>query len=241
MIHLPNLTIVMTDGGYNALSRLALDSVLSHIVPGKILIYSPQNFGPLGSYHVTAQIRSEEDALRLLQTAVPRDVTTSHFFYLQWDSGVIDPQMFDPAFLQYDYIGAPWPWHPTDNVGNGGFSIRSRHLAQTMAGFPFDKREDEYICRTHRRFLEAGYGIRFAPIDLAARFAIEHPLPNHPPTYGYHGLWNFARFYTEDDLLYRLSLLPSWFKKSRPDSAMLITSCQQRGYNAALTMIEGWT
>lgn len=238
MISLPDLTVVMTDGGYNALSRLALDSVLSHIAPARILIYSPQNFGPPGSDHVPTQIRSEEDALRTLQYKVPNDVTTSHYFYLHWDSGVVAPHLFDPAFLQYDYIGAPWPWHSTFDVGNGGFSIRSRRLAHVMATFPFEMREDENICRTHRKFLQAGYSIKFAPSELAARFAVEHPVPDGPFPYGYHGLWNFARFYSEDELLYRLSLLPTWFRKSRPDANFLIQYCQQRSYGAALQMID---
>jgi len=30
------------------------------------------------------------------------------------------------SFLQYDYIGSPWPWNKTTYVGNGGFSLRSR-------------------------------------------------------------------------------------------------------------------
>lgn len=238
MINLPNLTVVMTDGAYNLLSRLALDSVLAHINPARILIYGPHNFGPPGAYHVPAQIQSEIDALRLLQYSVPRDLTTSHYFYLQWDSAVINPDLFDHAFLNYDYIGAPWPWHLFHDVGNGGFSIRSRRLAQAVSGFPFEPREDEYICRTHRGFLEAGFSIRFAPAPLAARFSVEHPMPNHPPSYGYHGLWNFAKFHSENDLLYRLNLLPSWFKKSRPDVQLLIQQCQQRDYKAALQMIE---
>jgi len=48
----------------------------------------------------------------------------------QEDSIVFKENIHD--FLDYDYIGAPWPWSKSENkqhyVGNGGFSLRTRQI-----------------------------------------------------------------------------------------------------------------
>lgn len=233
---LPDLTIVMTDGLYHALSRVALDSVLAVIEPREVLIFGPRNFGPPGARHIKADIRSEQDALTLLHTDVPREVTTSHYLYLHWDAGVRNPGLWSNDFLRYDYIGAPWPWHPAGtDVGNGGFSIRSKRLGTIMADLPFVYREDDHICRTRRKELEQAHGIRFAPRALAERFSVEH---GDWTAFGFHGLWNFARLYSEFDLIRYLSLLPQGFNRDRPDVQMLIQCCQSKGYASALRMLS---
>jgi hypothetical protein len=76
----------------------------------------------------------------------------------QWDGFVWQHRMWDPAFLDYDYIGAPWPAHLTrgeqhrnHRVGNGGFSLRSRKLQQFLAEDPrveVTDNEDVVICRS---------------------------------------------------------------------------------------------
>ena len=59
---------------------------------------------------------------------------------VQADGYVINPHSWTSEFLNYDYIGAPWPLtdsayiDPFGNhqrVGNGGFSLRSKKLLQT--------------------------------------------------------------------------------------------------------------
>lgn len=53
-------------------------------------------------------------------------------------------------FLDYDYIGAPWPLHTNDTqgrVGNGGFSLRTRKIMLTICeNFPI--KETEYNAST---------------------------------------------------------------------------------------------
>ncbi len=73
-------------------------------------------------------------------------VETSHALCIQWDGYVLRGQAWDPAFLTYDYIGAPWP-HFSDghNVGNGGFSLRSRRLLEACRQLPFDGQTAEDV------------------------------------------------------------------------------------------------
>jgi len=121
-------------------------------------------------------------------------VETSHCLLVQWDGHVLDARHWDPAFLEHDYIGASWPqFSDGHDVGNGGFSLRSRRLLQACQAQRFQQvhPEDVLIGRTHRPWLEA-QGLRFAPRSLADRFSAERagdPLY----TFGYHGIWHMPR------------------------------------------------
>lgn len=92
------------------------------------------------------------------------------------DGYVVNPKAWDNSWLQYDYIGATWGYKDNMNVGNGGFSLRSKRLCQILAYDPaitdFHP-EDDKICRKYRPYLEQTYGIRFAPEEVANKFSIE--------------------------------------------------------------------
>ena len=62
-----------------------------------------------------------------------RYIRTSHVLFVQWDSWIVDPSMWRPQFLDCDYIGAPWWYRDGLNVGNSGFSIRSKALIDFLA------------------------------------------------------------------------------------------------------------
>jgi len=121
-------------------------------------------------------------------------ISTRHALCVQWDGFVLDGGDWDPAFLDYDYIGAPWPhFDDAHNVGNGGFSLRSRRLLEASRDLPFDGKqaEDVVISRIARPQLEA-QGIRFAPASVAARFAYERTQPTGRE-FGFHGAFNLVR------------------------------------------------
>lgn len=97
-------------------------------------------------------------------------VDTSHCLIVQWDGYILNTNSWLPEYLNYDYIGAPWAGNI---VGNGGFSLRSKKLLVRAAGIAGSAHpEDNFICRVHRKDLEA-QGLKFAPAHLARQFAIE--------------------------------------------------------------------
>ena len=88
---------------------------------------------------------------------------TSHCLIVQADSFVVNSHLWKNEFLEYDYIGGPWPnkievnpnlvLHLEKNpVGNGGFSLRSRKLVEVTSKINFKslnfpmKAEDVIIC-----------------------------------------------------------------------------------------------
>ena len=135
-------------------------------------------------------------------------VDTSHCLVVQADGFVLHAELWRDEFLEYDYVGAPWPesvllqpgsqilCFGSNRVGNGGFSLRSRKLLGVTAQIKFDsldfpvKSEDLVIC--HYLYNEmTAKGIRFAPPELAARFAIEATDnlygQNIGSVFGFHG------------------------------------------------------
>jgi hypothetical protein len=147
---------------------------------------------------------------RFMLRGLAEHIPTSHALCVQWDGFVLHGSAWDPAFLEYDYIGAPWP-HFTDahNVGNGGFSLRSRRLLEACCDLPFDgtQLEDVLICRQWRPELERR-GVRFAPDPVARRFAYERTSPRGHE-FGFHGAFNLVRFLSADDALWLFQSLES--------------------------------
>lgn len=132
-------------------------------------------------------------------------VDTPFCLLVQADGFVLDPDRWRPEFLEYDYIGAPWPERVSvqpgneilvldrNRVGNGGFSLRSRKLLQIAATIDFDalafpsRSEDMVICHflydTMRK-----QGVRFAPLEVAERFSVESLTGSGQySVFGFHG------------------------------------------------------
>nr|WP_196871769.1 DUF5672 family protein [Sphingobium sp. JAI105] len=121
-------------------------------------------------------------------------IDTSHCLVAQWDGHVLDAARWQPEFLDYDYVGASWPQFDDGyDVGNGGFSLRSRRLMMACRelGFAPSHPEDIAIGRINRAWLEER-GMRFAPRDIADRFAAERA-GDIARSFGYHGVWHMPR------------------------------------------------
>ena len=151
---------------------------------------------PSGIRHIhISGLQSRSSYSEVLQTQLVDLVHTSHVMIVQWDGYPVRPQNWTEEFLEFDYIGAPWPQFPASvGVGNGGFSLRSKRLllACMDADFVISHPEDLSICQRNRGLLERGHGIRFAPIDLARRFS--HERSGDPAlAFGFHGVFNMPR------------------------------------------------
>lgn len=137
------------------------------------------------------RLRSSEAYSRFLLTDLVNHIETSHCLVAQWDGHVLDSARWRPEFLDYDYIGARWPqFGDGHDVGNGGFSLRSRRLMQACRApeFRASHPEDLAIGRANRAWLEAR-GLRFAPPALADLFATERA-GDLATSFGYHGVFN---------------------------------------------------
>jgi len=136
-------------------------------------------------------------------------IDTRHCLIIQPDGFVINPSAWKDEYLNYDYVGAPWPEvvkmnnyqeetfsFSKNRVGNGGFSLRSKKLLDVCAKIDFGNLnypiqiEDMLIGHfLYEHMLESG--IQFAPLDLANSFSIESYIEglnnDLSSSFGFHG------------------------------------------------------
>jgi len=147
-------------------------------------------------------------------------IDTKFCLCIESDGFVINPQLWSNEFLEYDYIGAPWPnfvkikngpldkfYFDKNRVGNSGFSLRSKKLLEVCAQIKFDelklwiKLEDLIICHfLYEEMIKAG--IKFAPLDLARKFSIESLIDNQvrglDSSFGFHGKQWLSNHYLQE-------------------------------------------
>lgn len=197
---LPDVTVVIIDNVEPRLTQKALSRTLQQIHPAEVHVWSGQEFpfygspAPLQLFH--AEPNNLDAVAEILWYEVPKCVKTSHMLLIQWDGWVLDGKRWTDEFLSYDYIGAPWPWHPNKRIGNGGFSLRSTRLMRSLSSFDIIGPEDDCLCRRYRPYLEA-HSFSWAPEDLAARFSFEHG-PKEP-TFGFHGAFNLPSVLPQEE------------------------------------------
>jgi hypothetical protein len=135
-----------------------------------------------------------------------KHLDTSHCLFVQSDSCILHPELWDDNWLQYDYVGAPWPiientyiaWGSKEVVrqGNGGFSLRSKTITQIpyIHDLPLLREQgwanEDGVLNCYYRELMLALGIKYAPIEVAAKFAYENPVPENNygnmKTFGFH-------------------------------------------------------
>ena len=141
-----------------------------------------------------ARLNSSQDYSRFILRELVDHIRTDYCLIVQWDGFILDAGQWRADFLEFDYIGAPWPqFSDGHDVGNGGFSLRSRKLLEACRdpSFREEHPEDIAVCRTNRDFLESRHGIRFADRSTAGHFSVERSAPASP-TFGFHGIFNMS-------------------------------------------------
>lgn len=163
----------------------------------------PSNLPNIVQYESCPRLKNINDYNEYMFKELGRHVSTEHCLIVQYDSWILRPNIWDDSWLEYDYIGAPWPVKEdayktfsgeTVRVGNGGFSLRSKRLLElpNELNLPLlqDRgyyNEDGNICVYHRDTFEA-HGIKYAPVEVAARFSFETDVPENQgiDTFGFH-------------------------------------------------------
>lgn len=194
---LPQVTLCAVSSVNVAATILALETSLTQIGFAAALLFTDSLLRP-DHPGITVvpidRIPSSRAYSDFLLTRMVDHIFTSHCLVIQWDGHVLDAQRWRPEFLDYDYIGASWPqFSDGHDVGNGGFSLRSRRLMQLCRDqtFELSHPEDVAIGRVNRVWLESK-GMRFAPRELADQFSAERA-GDVLQSFGYHGAWLMPR------------------------------------------------
>ncbi len=191
-VPVPRTTLACVDCRNHELAAVALRRSMAQCRFERVQLFTNRKLELPGIEVVQIpDIGSIADYSRFMVKELGARIDTDFALVVQYDGFVVNGRRWRPEFLDYDYLGAPWP---DGAVGNGGFSLRSRKLLRALQ----DPRiaelvpEDTAICRTYRRILEHEHGIRFAPTEVAARFSFETQPPPEP-TLGFHGIAHMVR------------------------------------------------
>lgn len=190
MIHIPEITLICIDCYNYGKAISALQKSIRQIKPYRTIFLTDIEI-EIDDIEtiIIPSIKSKEEYSTFCIKELYKYVETSHCLLIQHDGYVLNSQVWNRRFLNYDYIGAPWLYIDNRNVGNGGFSLRSKKLLEILSLdnwiLPLHP-EDDAICRTYRPYLEKEYNIKFATEDIAESFSYELREPNQL-TFGFHG------------------------------------------------------
>lgn len=177
--------------------------LISHIKPNNL---------PIGITHeYIHQLNNIDDWNYAMVYDLGKYVQTEHAILIHDDGFIINPLEWKPEFLEYDYIGAPWPI-PNDEysyrditgelirVGNS-VSIRSKKLMDLPSKLGLEWKpfhgfysEDGFICVNYRHeFIK--HGCKFANIEVAKYFSKETEIPENQniQTFAFHGKYSTYR------------------------------------------------
>jgi len=102
---------------------------------------------------------------------------TPHVLIVQRDGFILNPESWNPAWLEYDYI-APL-FVQVDKVGSGGFSLRSKKVMNRMAEitpeWDWSQAEADRIQKIMSYYEDGcisycGENFKFAPVEEACKF-----------------------------------------------------------------------
>ena len=196
MLKLPNVTLIALTSVRIPETIKALEYSSKHIEFGAVKLASDINPNELPEFitHEYTEKSSNIDEWNYnIIYNLPKHVTTDFCILIHDNGFVVNPDSWKDEFLNYDYIGAPWPV-PNDNFSyrdiNGNLirqgnsvSLRSKKLLDVpnklnLEWKPFHgyTNEDGYICVNYRhKYLEEG--CKFADIDVAKYFSHESMIP----------------------------------------------------------------
>lgn len=155
--------------------------------------FKPENLPSYIEHCITDQAKDIDDWSRKAIYELPHYVDTEFCLLVHRDGFVVNSLSWRHEFLNFDYIGAPWPLPQDDfsfrdvngviqRVGNS-VSLRSKKLLDlanklNLEWKPFHGfwNEDGFICVNNRHIYEE-HGCKFAPLDVAKHFSHESPIP----------------------------------------------------------------
>jgi len=208
-LSLPEVTLLIYNPEKSPdLSARVINHVCSGIEFGAVrhLAGSPPSVAHPGEF-IQVPPADKNQGQRFQSLELNRYFTTPFLMHIEADGFPVNFHLWDPAFLNYDYIGAPWQKRGletgTNRVGNGGCSLQSKKFRNFIDAHSHLYREgvlsDVFFCQElYPQAMAAG--IRFAPLDIALQFSMENRIPEFPrwmpsQSFAFHGRFPYFREY----------------------------------------------
>ena len=230
-----NVTLCCIDTANHLLAMQAMKQTLSLMDFAESIFITDREevANPLWKLHRINRISGFEDLNRFMLKNLYFHIETEFVLIVQYDGFIWKPHRWNTEFLNYDYIGAPWPGAAEEfSVGTGGFSLRSKKLLKALLDDNIRMlpgvNEDLLIGKHFRSYLQVEHGIRFPSQQLAATFACESPRSD-PDTFGFHGMIYLMHLYAGEYANFLIdNLQPYGFLRLQTIALMLtFLNCQR--------------
>ncbi len=156
MKELPDVTLVAidcTDRIKGTIQAMLFSMLKINFGQVKLLSHDKPNcLPPEIQFEQIDKITNIDEYSKFVFLDLGEHIQTSHCLMVQDHGYVISPEMFDDDWLQYDYIGAIWPWSETAYItdegehvrnGNGGMSLRSKKILDLPKKWVGNYRKDK--------------------------------------------------------------------------------------------------
>ena len=195
MIELPRMTTIAIDCYNYGLATAALQKCNEQVKAARTVLLTdiPLEIDGIEVVQIPT-ISSKEQYSEFCIKELYKYFDTDFVLVVQHDGYILNVDAWNDDFYNYDYIGAPWLYTDGKNVGNGGFSLRSKKLQEALGKDNFitaSDPEDQAIGRLYRDYLIKVYGIKFPSEELADTFSFELREPKCK-TFGFHGYFHQA-------------------------------------------------
>ncbi len=155
--------------------------------------YTPYCNNEIVNFVRINQMKNIDDWSHFIVYELGAYIDTDYILLVHADGFVVNAKEWRNEFLNYDYIGSPWPLPKDDfsyrdingeliRVGNS-VSLRSKKLLDLpkLINIPWESdngyfNEDGFVCVKNKHLFEE-YGMKFAKIDVAKYFAHEAMIP----------------------------------------------------------------
>lgn len=194
MLTLPNVTLICLSNKDFEGHKKAIDKSCEKILFGDVKMIWDE------------RIKNIDDWNYKMIFELWRYVWTDYAMIIHADGYIINPELWNPDWLLYDFIGAPWPLPMDDysyrdvngrivRVGNS-VSLRSKKIMKLphdmqleWKSYHGNTNEDGFLCCHNRHLLEQ-QGCLFAPLPVAVHFSKEHEIGENVglKTFAFHSL-----------------------------------------------------
>ena len=211
MVELNNVTLVSVTSINVDRTIRALNYSITSLRFKEVVLFTDKDVTPNGIKVVKIDPIDYIGYSKFIIYELYKHINTDYVIIIQDDGFIINPNKWDFDFLNYDYIGAPFPI-PLENdkisyrdpfgnlqrVGNGGFSLRSKKILSLATElnlewkpyFGYWNEDGFFSC--HNRHIYENNGCKYAPIDVAVKFSHENKIPETEGIipFGFHGKTN---------------------------------------------------
>ena len=202
MKSLPNVTLISydnTDDPTRTLRALRYCAILIKFADVVLVCAAMPDGNVNGETIRVVNESGYEAAMQWEVVGLKSFVDTDYALCVSYDGYILNSGAWRDYWLDYDFIGAPWPADftrhdfPDYRVGNTGFCLKSRAFMHYCAEIGHRREPamngDVFTSRLQRKRLEK-FGMKYAPLSVAADFAWEFTIdeyPNgRPDAFGFH-------------------------------------------------------